>query len=208
MMSDGSLKRIGSVAVGDEVVTFDLITLKLSSTKVVACLVRETDKPIFRVTTVSGRSIVATGDHKFFTDQGWMSVSDFEVNETRTVVFMKSVAKPLDFEAMGCHFAIVRSIERLEQCTIADITTESSNHCFIAGDGFGVHNSAMGKQAISVYASNFRHRFDTIGHVLNYPQRPLVNTHIANLLHGNDLPSGMNAIVAIATYTGFNQVSS
>ncbi|PNH02804.1 DNA-directed RNA polymerase II subunit RPB2 [Tetrabaena socialis] len=70
------------------------------------------------------------------------------------------------------------------------------------------YQSAMGKQAISVYASNFRHRYDTVGHVLNYPQRPLVSTQMSSLLHGNDLPSGINAIVAIATYTGFNQEDS
>lgn len=70
------------------------------------------------------------------------------------------------------------------------------------------YQAAMGKQAISVYASNFRHRYDTVGHVLNYPQRPLVSTQMASLLHGNDLPSGINAIVAIATYTGFNQEDS
>ncbi|KAG2483893.1 hypothetical protein HYH03_017287 [Edaphochlamys debaryana] len=70
------------------------------------------------------------------------------------------------------------------------------------------YQSAMGKQAISVYASNFRHRFDTVGHILNYPQRPLVNTYISNLLHGNELPSGINAIVAIATYSGYNQEDS
>jgi DNA-directed RNA polymerase II subunit RPB2 len=70
------------------------------------------------------------------------------------------------------------------------------------------YQAAMGKQAISVYASNFRHRYDTVGHILNYPQRPLVSTQMAALLHGNDLPSGINAIVAIATYTGFNQEDS
>ena len=68
------------------------------------------------------------------------------------------------------------------------------------------YQAAMGKQAISVYTSNFRHRTDTVGLVLNYPQAPLVSTHMAALLHGNDLPSGINAIVAIASYTGFNQV--
>ncbi|PNH08349.1 DNA-directed RNA polymerase II subunit RPB2 [Tetrabaena socialis] len=61
------------------------------------------------------------------------------------------------------------------------------------------YQSAMGKQAISVYASNFRHRYDTA---------PLVSTQMSSLLHGNDLPSGINAIVAIATYTGFNQEDS
>ena len=70
------------------------------------------------------------------------------------------------------------------------------------------YQCAMGKQAIGVYASNFRHRFDTMAHVLNYPQRPLVSTKTANILNIQRLPCGINAIVAIATYTGFNQEDS
>ena len=67
--------------------------------------------------------------------------------------------------------------------------------------------SAMGKQAIGIYASNFRHRFDMV-HVLSYPQRPLVSTHTARIINCDRLPCGVNAIVAIACFTGFNQVGS
>lgn len=66
----------------------------------------------------------------------------------------------------------------------------------------------MCKQAIGVYASSFKDRLDTIGNVLNYPQRPLVRTRISDILHCNELPCGVNAIVAIMTYTGFNQEDS
>jgi DNA-directed RNA polymerase II subunit RPB2 len=65
----------------------------------------------------------------------------------------------------------------------------------------------MGKQAIGICASNWRHRFDTMMHVLNYPQKPLVSTHTARLINCDELPCGMNVIVAIACFTGFNQVS-
>ena len=61
-------------------------------------------------------------------------------------------------------------------------------------------------QAIGIYASNFRHRFDTMAHVLNYPQKPLVSTHTARIINCDELPCGINAIVAIACFTGFNQV--
>lgn len=91
---------------------------------------------------------------------------------------------------------------------IADITVESDNHSFIGGQGFCVHNSAMGKQAVGIYTSNFRRRFDTMGHILNYPQAPLVQTKVSKLINGDKLPCGMNVIVAIATWTGYNQEDS
>ena len=38
--------------------------------------------------------------------------------------------------------------------------------------------------------------------------RPLVDTRIMNILGLNKIPSGQNIIVAIATYSGFNQEDS
>jgi DNA-directed RNA polymerase II subunit RPB2 len=70
------------------------------------------------------------------------------------------------------------------------------------------YQSSMGKQALGIYTSNFRHRYDTMGHILNYGQRPLVKTNMSTILNNDDLPCGVNAIVAIATYTGFNQEDS
>ena len=90
----------------------------------------------------------------------------------------------------------------------ADITVESDHHSFIGGDGFAVSNSAMGKQAVGIYMSNFNHRIDTMAHVLHYPQKPLVRTKLAKYTNSMDLPSGINAIVAIMTHTGFNQEDS
>jgi hypothetical protein len=85
---------------------------------------------------------------------------------------------------------------------IADITTKSDNHSFIAGDDFCVHNCSMGKQALGMYAMSYKQRTDTIVHVLDYGQRPLVTTKMAGLMGFDDMPYGMNCIVAILTYTG------
>ena len=91
---------------------------------------------------------------------------------------------------------------------ISDITVESDNHSFIAGNGFAVSNCAMGKQALGIYMSNFNRRIDTMGNILNYPQRSIVRTRLSKYTYSSELPSGTNAIVAIMTHTGFNQEDS
>lgn len=110
-------------------------------------------------------------------------------------------------QGLGLFVPIYKIVE-VENRMIADITVEDENHSFIAGANFMSSNSAMAKQAIGVYASNFRHRFDTMGHVLNYPQKPICQTQISKLIYANEMPRGINAIVAIMTYTGFNQEDS
>jgi DNA-directed RNA polymerase beta subunit len=98
---------------------------------------------------------------------------------------------------------------------ISDITIASKSQSFFCGNRFGVHNSprvcyqsSMGKQAIGIFALSYKIRTDTIVHILDYPQKPLVSTVPSNFMGFSDMPSGINAIVAIACYTGYNQEDS
>jgi DNA-directed RNA polymerase II subunit RPB2 len=71
-----------------------------------------------------------------------------------------------------------------------------------------VFSGAQGKQAIGVYATNFYNRIDTMSYVLHYPQKPLVKTYFSDYTNATDMPNGENLIVAICTYTGYNQEDS
>ncbi len=70
------------------------------------------------------------------------------------------------------------------------------------------YQTAMGKQAIGVYATNFDQRMDKTAYVLSYPSRPLVDTRLMNFIHLNKIPSGCQIHVAIMTHTGYNQEDS
>lgn len=99
-------------------------------------------------------------------------------------------------------FVPLLKTENIRNCMVSDITVESDYHSFIGGDGFAVSNSAMGKQAVGVYMTNFNNRIDTMAHVLHYPQKPLVRTKLSKYTFSDKIPSGINAIVAIMTHTG------
>jgi len=71
-----------------------------------------------------------------------------------------------------------------------------------------IYQSNMGKQALGIYSLSYQLRTDTISYTMTYPQKPIVSTKFSKIIKCNDMPCGINAIVAIMTYTGFNQEDS
>lgn len=66
------------------------------------------------------------------------------------------------------------------------------------------YQCAMGKQAIGHIATNVKKRFDNTILQLNYTQRPIASSKTLDLIKYNDIPAGLNAMVAVMSYSGYD----
>lgn len=67
-----------------------------------------------------------------------------------------------------------------------------------------VFSCGQGKQAVSLYNSNYQLRMDKMGVVLNNGQVPLIKSRFLKYINNEEMPYGVNAVVAIMCYTGYN----
>ena len=107
-------------------ITIDPDTLQQSVTKMTNHFLvpsGATGKRVLKLTTLNGRSIVATGDHKFLTQRGWVELKDIDT-ATDLVSIWPSV-KPLPHTAE--HYSVLGPYEfneRLTQIGIKDSIIE------------------------------------------------------------------------------------
>jgi DNA-directed RNA polymerase II subunit RPB2 len=125
--------------------------------------------------------------------QACLEYLDIEEENTRLIAMV-----PEDVKGLITHCEIHPS-------TIFSIVTNNipfSNHNQAPRNIF--HGSQT-KQAIGVYTTNFTKRFDTMGYIQHYPQRPIITTRNSQFTMNDKLPNGFNVIVAVMSYTGYNQ---
>lgn len=139
---------------------------------------------------------------------------------------LKKTAAPIEFvdveECNTCLIAMYPSDvdipknDRLAHYTHCELHPSTMFSVLTASIPLANHNHAprnifacaQNKQAVGVYATNANNRIDTMAYMLHYPQQRLVKTKYTSLLHLDDMPNGENLIVAICTYTGYNQEDS
>jgi DNA-directed RNA polymerase II subunit RPB2 len=66
------------------------------------------------------------------------------------------------------------------------------------------YEAGMIKQIMGVLSTNYLFRFEKEMNVLDYPQKPLCATWGEELLNMHEMPGGINAVVAIGTFSGYN----
>jgi DNA-directed RNA polymerase subunit B len=66
------------------------------------------------------------------------------------------------------------------------------------------YGAKMVGQSIGLFATNFLERVDTKSNVMIYPQQPLVQTHGHKIINYQSHPNGMNVVIAISSFDGYN----
>lgn len=66
-----------------------------------------------------------------------------------------------------------------------------------------IYQCAMGKQAIGHIATIVKKRFDSFIFQLIYTQRPVAASKTLDIVKYNQIPSGLNAVVAVMIYSGY-----
>jgi DNA-directed RNA polymerase II subunit RPB2 len=212
LMADGKYKALKDIKLAEQVMTFNPKTFELSISSVINQFVRPAldNEYGYKITTINGDEIIATGDHRFMTENGWEKTKNIIItkkNNNGTIIYGTKIG--IMTKDRGAYFVSVAKLERVNMPMVADITVESENHSFIAGRaGFMSSNCAMGKQSIGLFARNFQKRMDTLAYIMNNLERALVKTKFAKYINYDELPCGLNAMVAIGCYTGYNMEDS
>ncbi|MBI5872225.1 DNA-directed RNA polymerase subunit B, partial [archaeon] len=66
------------------------------------------------------------------------------------------------------------------------------------------YGAKMVGQSIGLFSTSYLNRVDTKSNVMIYPQKPLVYTHAHQIMNYDRHPNGMNIVIAVACFKGYN----
>ncbi len=192
-LKNGTEKPIKEMKDGDVVITINPETLKTERTRIYNFFIVDSKVKggkVYKLTSEDNREIIATFDHPFLTNRGWVELES--IDKENDTVATYEVNKEVKFVK-------IREIIEVESCMVADFTTDSENHSFIA-NGFVTHNCAMGRQALTQYHSNEQFRFDASYKMMHYPSKSLFQTDLQDTAGLNLMSNGQTLQVAIMAH--------
>lgn len=123
-------------------------------------------------------------------------------SETEDTYIALSTASPEDFVVKP--YTHQELHESLTYGTMCNQTIFLENNP-LARNSFSCSQS---RQACSVYHTNYQVRMDKMAVVLNYGQVPIVKSRYLDIMNKEENPYGVNAMVAIMCYSGYNMEDS
>ncbi|KAM9988280.1 hypothetical protein ACTFIZ_003620 [Dictyostelium cf. discoideum] len=97
-MSNGQQKPIRQLKDGDSIITLDPITMEAHSTRIYSHFIKSSSqygKQLLKITTITGKEIICTNDHRFLTSNGnWKQSKDLLLNDK---LFLISSPNQLEF---------------------------------------------------------------------------------------------------------------
>jgi DNA-directed RNA polymerase II subunit RPB2 len=144
-------------------------------------------------------------------------------SDAKVIARLKAAAGPLEMVdveelltllvAMGTDYIARYPMNAYTHCelhpaTILSLVTATYPMLNHNNAAYNVFCLAQFKQAVGTFCTSFNARMDTMASLLHYPQRPVVSTRFADKLCHGQLAHGENLIVAVGSYTGYNQEDS
>ncbi len=124
-----------------------------------------------------------------------------EINNSLITTYLYSIAqsynKYKNYTHCEIHPSIILGVSSL--CTPFITHNTSPRNLF---------NIMQSRQSIGIYCSNYRDRMDQTSYILHYPQMSVCKSRYNNYFGKLSNTYGQNAIVAIMSYTGYNQEDS